>query len=67
MKIEWNPMVAWRQMDAKRKILLGVLVAAAAVFAALSFGGIIDPFGVDTGVVSPPVEDTSGSGSITGQ
>lgn len=42
----------WDKTSSTSRILLGVLLLAAVVFLGLSFGGIIDPFGVSEGVTT---------------
>lgn len=65
MKIEWNPIRAWEQMDTKRRVLVVGMVVVFLAIGAYFIGA--DPFAVETGVVAPPAEGAggAGTGSIT--
>lgn len=65
MKIELNPVRAWEQMDTKRRVIVVGLVVLFLAIAAYLIGA--DPFAVETGVVTPPVEGAEGgaAGSVT--
>lgn len=64
MKIEWNPVRAWEQMDTKRRVMVVGLVAVFLAIGAYFIGA--DPFAVETGVVTPPVEGAEGAGAGAG-